>query len=270
MKKLYLLIFVLLFTLTGCTVNKIENIETNYKVNYEDINITDFNQMLEKAIDKASYSSVALMVYRNEFITTKKSLGSGVIISKEVVDEHNFRYIVVTNRHVIEFNNEINISKTSVRIHLSSDENNYIDASILGYDEAVDIALVEFTTNKDLGVAEFAGNDPVKKGSIVFAYGCPYRLEYFGSATMGVVSYENRLLVDSTYGGRDEVQNVYIQHDAHINSGNSGGGLFDIYGNLVGINTQKLTGEKNEIDGIGFAIPLDVIKTLTIYKNNVK
>ena len=270
MKKLYLLIFFLLFTLTGCTVNKIENVETNYKVNYEDINITDFNQMLEKAIDKASYSSVALMVYRNEFITTKKSLGSGVIISKEAVGENSYKYIVITNRHVIEFNNEINLSKTSVNIHLSSSTDEYIEASILGYDENVDIALVEFTSNKDLSVAEFAGNDPIKKGSIVFAYGCPYRLEYFGTATMGIVSFENRVLVDTSYGSKDEIHNVYIQHDAHINSGNSGGGLFDIYGNLIGINTQKLTGNNNEIDGIGFAIPLDIIKTLSIYKNYIK
>ena len=56
---------------------------------------------------------------------------------------------------------------------------------------------------------------------------------------------------------------MYIQHDAAINSGNSGGGLFDIYGNLVGINTLKLVGDDNEIDGIGFAIPIEVIKGLT-------
>ena len=270
MKRLYLLLILLLLTLTGCAVNKIENIETNYKVTYEDINITDFNQMMEKAIDKASYSSVALMVYRSEFITTKKSLGSGVIISKKAIGSNEYKYIVVTNRHVIAFNNEVNISKTKVQVHFSSDEDIYVEASILGYDEQVDIALLEFTSRKDLSVATFAGNDPIKKGSIVFAYGCPYRLEFFGTATMGIVSHENRILVDTTYGSNDEVKNVYIQHDAAINSGNSGGGLFDIYGNLIGINTQKLTGEKNEIDGVGFAIPLDIIKNLEIYKTYFK
>ena len=250
MKKIYLLLTILLLTLTGCTVNKIENIETSYKVNYEQINITDFNEMLETSVDKASYSSVAVMVYKSELITTKKSLGSGVIVHKEELEDNSFKYKVITNRHVIAFSNEINPSKTTVQIHFSSSTTDFVEATILGYDKEVDIAILEFTTKKNLQVASIAGNDTIKKGSIVFTYGCPYRLDYFGTATMGIVGFENRILVDTKYGSSDEVQNVYIQHDASINSGNSGGGLYNIYGDLIGINTQKLTGDNNEIDGI--------------------
>lgn len=249
-------IVVLLFTITSCTYEKTPNTESNHIVKYENINITDFNQMLEVAIDKASYSSVAIIASKGG-IFSSSSLGSGVVIGK-----NGTNYYALTNRHVIEFE-RTDPSKTNVKVFFSANENDYVDGTVLVYDKQVDIAVIGFTTTKNISIATISNQDTINKGSICFAYGSPYDLSYFGTATLGIVSYESRVFIDEMYNSNTEVENLYIQHDAAINSGNSGGGLFDIYGNLVGINTLKLVGDDNEIDGIGFAIPIEVIKGLT-------
>ncbi len=249
-------IVLLLLTLTSCVCEKTPNTESNHVVKYENINITDFNGMLEVAIDKASYSSVAIIASKGG-IFSSTSLGSGVVIGK-----NGTTYYALTNRHVIEFERTDPL-KTGIKVFFSARENDYVDGTVLVYDKQVDIAVIGFVTNRNIEVATISNEDTINKGSICFAYGCPYDISYFGTATLGIVSYESRVFLDEIYNSNTEVENLYIQHDAAINSGNSGGGLFDIYGNLVGINTLKLVGDDNQIDGIGFAIPIEVVKGLT-------
>ena len=246
----------MLFTITGCAYKSNPNTESNHVVKYENINITDFNQMLEVAIDKASYSSVAIIASKGG-IFNSSSLGSGVVIGK-----NGATYYALTNRHVIEFE-RTNPANTNVKVFFSANENDYVDGTVLIYDTKVDIAVIGFTTTRNLATATISKQDTINRGSICFAYGAPYDLSYFGTATLGIISHESRVFVDEMYNSNTEVDNLYIQHDAAINSGNSGGGLFDIYGNLIGINTLKLVGDDHEIDGIGFAIPIEVIKGLT-------
>ena len=255
MKKVYLLLTILLITLTSCSVNKIEHIETDYKVNYEQININDFNKLLETSIDKASYSSVAVIATKPSILSSS-SLGSAVIIGKNLNT-----YYALTNRHVIEFEGK-NPYNTEIKVLFSENENDFVEGRVELFDTNVDIAVISFQTLKQFSVATISNEDTINKGSIVFAYGSPYDLSYFGTATLGIISHESRVVVDEVYNSNQECKNIYIQHDAAINSGNSGGGLFDIYGNLVGINTLKLVGEDKDIDGIGFAIPIEVVKRL--------
>ena len=255
-----LVILILLFTLTSCVYEKTPSTESNHIVKYENINIIDFNAMLEVAIDKASYSSIAIIASKGGIFSTN-SLGSGVVIGKK-----GTTYYALTNRHVIEFERTDPL-RTGIKVFFSAKENDYVDGTVLAYDKKIDIALISFATTKNLAVATISNEDTINKGSICFAYGCPYDLAYFGTATLGIVSYESRVFLDEEYNSKTEVENVYIQHDAAINSGNSGGGLFDIYGNLVGINTLKLVGDDNQIDGIGFAIPIEVIKGLQAFSN---
>lgn len=256
LKFIYLLVITLfVITLSSCGYRVNPNTESNHVVKYENINITDFNEMLEVAIDKASYSSVAIIASKGG-IFNSTSLGSGVIVGK-----NGNTYYALTNRHVIEFERTDPL-KTGIKVFFSANESDYVDGTVLAYDKQVDIAVVSFITTNNLAVATISNEDTINKGSICFAYGSPYDLAYFGTATLGIVSYESRVFIDKIYNSNTDVENIYIQHDAAINSGNSGGGLFDIYGNLVGINTLKLVGEDNQIDGIGFAIPIEIIKGL--------
>ena len=123
---------------------------------------------------------------------------------------------------------------------LASDDKE-IKATLLGYDEKVDIAAFTFEFSKYIQPVEMADSKTLRKGSLVFAMGNPYGYEYYGSATMGIISNTERFVSTDTDG--DEVTDFYceyIQHDASINSGNSGGGLFTLDGKLIGINTMKL------------------------------
>ena len=92
--------------------------------------------------------------------------------------------------------------------------------------------------------------DTVKNGQFVIALGNPTGYEYYGSATFGMISYVNRKLTNETAN--------FIQHDAAINPGNSGGPLFNLNGEVIGINTIKLADE--DIDNIGFSVAIDTIR----------
>ena len=258
MKKIIILLVICLSTLTGCSAFKSYEGTTHHVIKYENISIEDFNQMVEVATSKAASCSVAVIASANSIISTP-SLGSGVIVGKT-----SMTYYVLTNRHVIT-----NKGKTldNIKIYFSSDESDFQRAEIIYFDEKVDIALLKFTANKIYNVATITNEDTINKGSFVIAYGSPYSLEFFGTANFGIVSSERRELSDPMYNSELECKNIYIQHDAPINSGNSGGGLFDIYGNLIAINTLKLNGKSDDIiQGMGFAIPIEVILQIDAIK----
>lgn len=173
------------------------------------------------------------------------AIGSGVIY-KHVGD----LYYVVTNNHVVEDGSAFQIQ---------FEDGTTIDAALQGVDELVDLAVLYFSSTEDLTVASFADSDAVKQGDVVLAVGNPIGYDYYGSITMGIVSGLNRFFdVDSN--GVNDLWVNYIQHDAAINNGNSGGALFDIDGNVIGINVIKLSA--TEIEGMGFAIPSNLVEAI--------
>lgn len=167
-----------------------------------------------------------------------KATGSGVIFHKV-----GNKYYVITNQHVVE-------DGTSYQIRF--EDGSTIDAILRGVDSLVDIAVLYFTSDEPHAVATFADSDAVLKGTLVLAVGNPSGYEYFGSMTLGIVSGVRRYFdIDG-----DNIKDLfvpYIQHDAAINAGNSGGPLFDLEGHIVGINVIKISSV--EIEGMGFAIP---------------
>ncbi len=167
-----------------------------------------------------------------------QAVGSGVIYKKT-----GSMYYVVTNHHVIE-------DGVSFKIRFVDEVE--VDATVVGFDETSDLAVLTFVSDRNLVVAEFGDSDQLMTGSVVLAVGHPSGYDYFSSITMGIVSGTNRYFdVDN-----DQVKDMfvgYIQHDAAINSGNSGGALFDLDGKLIGINVIKIA--SIEIEGMGFAIP---------------
>lgn len=164
-------------------------------------------------------------------------LGSGVIVARE-----GDRAYVLTNNHVVGEADEISV--------VLSDQREY-QASLVGGDPRVDLALLEFTTSEELPIAEFGDSSTLEVGEWVVAIGNPLGFE--ATVTAGIVSALGRTPQpgQSVAGFTD-----YIQTDAAINPGNSGGALIDMNGRVVGINTWIASQSGGSI-GLGFAIPAE-------------
>lgn len=156
------------------------------------------------------------------------SLGSGFIIDKDGY--------IVTNNHVIEQSSEIEV--------ILQDERSY-QARVIGRDRKTDLALLKIDADKPLPYVSFGDSSDARVGDWVVAIGNPYGLG--GSVTAGIVSARAR---DINSGPYDD----YIQTDASINRGNSGGPLFNLEGEVIGINTAIFSPSGGSV-GIGFSIP---------------
>ncbi len=165
--------------------------------------------------------------------------GSGVIIDAG-------QGIVVTNNHVVEGGTKFTIDLTDGRL---------FDATLIGADKATDIAVLKIETDDPSGLrlsqVETADSDTLRTGDLAFAVGYPLGLDQ--TLTMGVISGLGR-------SGMGDAVEDYIQTDAAVNSGNSGGPLLDSRGRLIGINTSILSGGMGGgNDGIAFAVPTRIM-----------
>ena len=156
------------------------------------------------------------------------SLGSGFIVDTSG--------IVVTNNHVIADADEINVIMN---------DGTKIKADLVGVDKKTDLAVLKFKPSKPLIAVKFGDSDKLRLGEWVIAIGNPFSLG--GTVTAGIVSARNR---DINQGPYDS----YIQTDAAINRGNSGGPLFNLDGDVIGVNTLIISPTGGSI-GIGFAVP---------------
>jgi serine protease Do len=163
------------------------------------------------------------------------SLGSGFIVDTSG--------IVVTNNHVIADADEINVIMN---------DGTKIKAELVGVDKKTDIAVLKFKPVKPLIAVKFGDSDKLRLGEWVIAIGNPFSLG--GSVTAGIVSARNR---DISQGPYDN----YIQTDASINRGNSGGPLFNLEGEVVGVNTLIISPTGGSI-GLGFAVPSKTVSVV--------
>lgn len=174
-----------------------------------------------------------------------QSVGSGVIY-KAVGN----KYYVLTNNHVIE---------NGVSYKVVFENGDEYGAVLRGVDELVDVAVLYFFSDEEYEVVEFGDSDSLRKGEIVIAVGHPSGFTYFGSMTMGIVSGLKRYFDIDNDGVKDMFVG-YVQHDAAINTGNSGGALFNIYGQLVGVNVIKISAVN--VESMGFAIPANLVRAI--------
>lgn len=165
----------------------------------------------------------------------RTSLGSGVIISKDGY--------IVTNNHVVENAETINVRLTNFEEY---------DAKIIGRDPKSDLALLKIAPKNGLPVTAFGDSDKLRVGDWVMAIGNPFGFEQ--TVTAGIVSGKGRSLGSGPYES-------FIQTDASINPGNSGGPLFNLKGEMVGINSAIYSRSGGNI-GIGFAIPANMAKNV--------
>lgn len=209
--------------------------------------LEDVQSQITEIYNRVSPMTVAVVSYEQSDYAIKVGHGSGLIYDRTSATL-GYTYYVITNYHVVE-------SQAHLRIYNGS---KYYDATPYAVHEPEDLALVTFNTTDDLpyyGVDQISGNKVVTPsvGSFVIAIGTPLDLEFFNTATIGIV-------------GRTRNSRI-VQHDAAINPGNSGGPLFDLAGNLLGFNTWKRTTTITKdgeiaVDGIGFAISMTVAKSV--------
>ncbi len=173
---------------------------------------------------------------------TYEGVGSGFIITSDGY--------VVTNYHVIA-------DAVSIKVILS-DGTEY-EAEIVGYDQLSDVAVLKVDA-QNLPALVIGNSDVVVEGDTVIAIGCPSGIDLAGTATRGMVSKVNRDISITDAYGRVQKKMSVIQIDAAINPGNSGGPLLNSRGEVIGINTLKLSSTSYE--GIGFALPINGVMKL--------
>lgn len=168
--------------------------------------------------------------------------GSGIIYKKSADKAY-----IITNNHVIQNANE-------VEIELYNEER--LEAKVIGADPLTDLAVLEIEGETIDEVATLGSSDDLTVGEDVVAIGNPLSLNFAGSVTRGIVSGLNRSVpIDTTGNQMADWVNEVIQTDAAINPGNSGGALVNKDGEVIGINSMKIS--QSEVEGIGFAIPID-------------
>ena len=183
------------------------------------------------------------------------SEGSGVIYKKS----GNSAYIV-TNNHVVKGSNALQVILSNGR---------KVNASLVGSDSATDLAVLKINSANVKTVAEFGNSNSIAAGQDVLAIGSPMGSEYANTVTKGIISAKSRTLKSGTDGTLTSV----IQTDAAINSGNSGGPLINMAGQVIGINSMKLAGSSDgsSVEGMGFAIPSnEVVKIINQLIKNGK
>jgi len=189
--------------------------------------------------EKVKPSVIGIEIYYNG---TLYGEGSGVVMS---VDEDTGTTYVLTCAHLL--------TQSGATLQVQTEDGTAYDATIIGYDTRTDIGVVSCKTT-DLTAAEFGDSTVLQVGEPVYAIGNPGGSEFYGSVTSGIVSALNRMTSSSDSGYTQEV----IQHDAAINPGNSGGALVNSYGQVIGINSSKIS--ETDYEGMGFAVPIDVAK----------
>lgn len=213
------------------TVQYSKKLENSQKRSFENFPVDHFNDLLER---------FNLPFNFDEIYSNPKSipLGSGFII-----DPTGY---IVTNQHVIENTDEVYIKLM---------DNRELQAKIVGSDKKTDLALLKIDTESSLSFVKFGDSSKARVGDWVLAIGNPFG-KLGGSVTAGIISSKGRDIDDNTNVIAD-----FIQTDAAINSGNSGGPMFDVSGQVIGVNTAIFSPSGVNI-GIGFAIPSNTAKSV--------
>ena len=229
-----------------------------------------------KAVEKVQDAVVSVINYQTQSSDSLSSIfgniessdelavageGSGVIYKKDGDTAY-----IVTNNHVISGAEKIDIL-------LASGEK--LSGELVGADTYSDIAVIKIAADKVTTIAEFANSDTIKVGETAIAIGSPLGSVYANTVTQGIISSLSRTVTSQTEDGQTISTNA-IQTDAAINPGNSGGPLINIQGQVIGINSSKITSSSVSssgvaIEGMGFAIPSnDVVQIINQLETNGK
>lgn len=210
-----------------------------------DVNETKLSEKkLTDVVSEAMQSVVGIsMLKANEeslfdvLLTEKWGLGTGVIVSEDGY--------ILTNQHLAR--------NANTRLIVNLEDGETVQGKVIWCDENIDLAIVKID-KKNLTCAKIGNSDDVKIGEEVLAIGNPLGVEFQRTITKGIISGVNRTLKFEEDGNTVLMEDL-IQTDASINTGNSGGPLINLSGEVIGINTVKIT----SAEGMGFAVPIDIV-----------
>ena len=251
-KKIFLIILISIFSIFLYKIfidlkqnpYQDENYGTKLSADEEvDKNTEDISRVIEKAsktvVGISKIKSLGSAVFTSDS-SEQLGLGSGIIVSK--------KGYILTNQHVVG---------ESKNCYITLDDGNTYTGKVLWINTDIDLAILKIDKIFS-NVASIGDSNSVRIGQTVYAIGNPIGFEFQRTVTGGIISAVDRTVKikneDETYSYMSNL----IQTDATINPGNSGGPLIDNEGNVIGINTIKIT----SAEGIGFAIPINVIKPI--------
>lgn len=219
------------------------------------INVT-VNSDVINAVERVSDAVVGVInIQQSNFWTATQGEGTGSGVIYKKTNDHAY---IVTNHHVIEGANQIEVSLS---------DGSRVPAELLGTDIITDLAVLKISAKGINVVAEFGNSELLRVGEPAIAIGNPLGLQFSRTVTQGIISATERSVpVDLNKDGRVDWEAEVLQTDAAINPGNSGGALINIQGQVIGINSMKIAGS---VEGIGFSIPsaiaIPVINDLETY-----
>ncbi|HLR11817.1 MAG TPA: trypsin-like peptidase domain-containing protein [Sporosarcina sp.] len=244
----------LVWILTPTTPNQQSSKEAteqgqNQTVIEEQVNF-DIHTDLTEVVDQSTNSVVGVTnlqtvddFWSSTESTQETGTGSGVIYKKE-----KGKAYIVSNHHVVE---------NAEALEITFDDGTKTEGKLIGSDMWTDLAVIEIDDKDVETVAKFGDSDLLKRGESVIAIGNPLGLGFSGSVTVGIVSGKDRSIpIDFDNDGRVDWYADVLQTDAAINPGNSGGALLNLAGELIGINSMKISQET--VEGIGLAIPINL------------
>lgn len=200
----------------------------------------------EQIYEEAKEINVGVIVYAQN---QKVGEGSGIIVGEDKEKKNTY---IITAAHVI--------ADQGVSVQIQTNDGKEIDADIVGYDTKTDIGVLR-VNQTGFKAATFGNSDKLNVGQKVYAIGNPGGTVFFGSFTNGIISAIDRPVASST----SAYDLPCIQHNAAINPGNSGGALLNEYGQVIGLNSSKIT--DTDYEGMGFSVPSNTM--LEIYNDIV-
>jgi len=226
--------------------NPIQNVTKQVVLSQEDAQIEAIDTVAEAIVGVVNY-------HQNQAL----SQGSGIIYKVENGDTY-----LVTNEHVVA-------NGDAFEVVFDNEDNDRLEAEIVGTDVFTDLAVLRIRDYEANTVAQFGNTEELKIGQTVIAIGNPLGLGFAGSATSGIVSGHDRTInIRLNNINQDEWEMTVLQTDAAINRGNSGGALINLAGEVVGINSMKIS--SSEVEGMSFSIPtyvaLPIIKDLETFE----
>ncbi|NRR22878.1 S1C family serine protease [Brevibacillus sp. MS2.2] len=204
-----------------------------------------------KKVENAIVGVINIGQRRNSWMQNSMDVeqgqGSGVIFEKK-----GGKAYIVTNYHVID-------KAQKLEVALPTGEK--VPAKVVGADGYTDLAVLEIDAAKVTDVAEFGDSSTLQVGEPAIAIGNPLGMQFSRTVTQGIISSKERSMpMDFNEDGQDDWELDVIQTDAAINPGNSGGALVNIEGQVIGINTLKIS--KAGVEGLGFALPINDVKVI--------
>ena len=249
---IYILIGVIIGVLGIYLILNYTDLLSSTNITKKSTTIVEKNSISE-AVNKVKDAVVMIEGYQNNQVS---STGTGFIYKTD----NKYGYIM-TNQHVID-------STDKIVLIMSDDEE--VEATLLGSDQYLDLAVMRIPKNKVKAVAEIGDSSSSSVGDTVFTVGSPEGSDYAGTVTKGILSAKDRLVeVALSNSQTSDYYMQVLQTDAAINPGNSGGPICNTNGEVIGITNMKLVDDT--VEGMGFAIPIeDALKVAEVLEKDGK